>query len=281
MIADTRSGVRLVVADVDGTLVTPDKILTPHARAAVRHVIEAGIAFTITSSRPPLGMKMLIDDLQLREPITAFNGGLVLRPDLSVIREHLVPRAAVTSVIDILSKATLDVWIYTGTDWRVRSRHAPHVVREESTVKFAPTVVARFDDVFDRVVKIVGVSDDREAMTRCVTEVQQVCGHQVSAALSQPYYLDVTHPQANKGEVIAALSALLAIPVAQIATIGDMPTDVLMFERSGVSIAMANASADVQRAARYVTASNTEEGFALAMERFVLGNVRRHDPHDL
>jgi Cof subfamily protein (haloacid dehalogenase superfamily) len=176
----------------------------------------------------------------------------------------------VQSVIDILSKDALDVWIYTDTDWRVRSRHAPHVDREEWTVKFPPTVVATFDDVFDRVVKMVGVSDDHEAMARCVTQVQQTCGQHVSAALSQPYYLDVTHPKANKGEVIAALSALLAIPPAQIATIGDMPNDVLMFERSGVSIAMANASAEVQHAAKFVTKSNTEEGFALAMERFVL-----------
>jgi hydroxymethylpyrimidine pyrophosphatase-like HAD family hydrolase len=93
----------------------------------------------------------------------------------------------------------------------------------------------------------------------------------VSAALSQPYYLDVTHPKANKGEVIADLSALLAIAPEHIATIGDMPNDVLMFERSGVSIAMANASAEVRHAARFVTTSNTEEGFARAMERFVLG----------
>ncbi len=271
MIADTSSGVRLVVADVDGTLVTPDKRLTPQTRAAVRHIIEAGIAFTITSGRPPLGMKMLIDDLQLREPITAFNGGLFVRPDLSVIRQRLGPREAVPLVIDILSKGMLDIWMYTDTEWRVRSRHAPHVDREEWTVEFSPTVVSTFEDVFDRVVKIVGVSDDLDAMARCVTEVQQMCGDHVSATLSQPYYLDVTHPQANKGEVIAALSALLAIPVAQIATIGDMPNDVLMFERSGVSIAMANASADVQRAAKYVTTSNTEEGFAVAMDRFVLG----------
>jgi hydroxymethylpyrimidine pyrophosphatase-like HAD family hydrolase len=183
MTADSRPDVRLVVADVDGTLVTPDTRLTPQTRAAVRLIIEAGIAFTITSGRPPLGMKMLIDDLQLREPITAFNGGLFVRPDLSVIRQRLVPREAVPVDIDILSKGMLDVWIYTDTDWRVRSRHAPHVDREEWTVKFPPTVVSTFDDVFDRVVKIVGVSDDLEAMTRCVTEVQQTCGHHVSAAV--------------------------------------------------------------------------------------------------
>ena len=115
-----QNGVRLVVADVDGTLVTPDKVLTPRARAVVRTIIEAGIAFTITSGRPPLGMKPLIDDLQLQDPITAFNGGLVVRPDLSVIREHLVPSEAAQAVIDILTKHTLDVWVYSDKDWYVK-----------------------------------------------------------------------------------------------------------------------------------------------------------------
>jgi Cof subfamily protein (haloacid dehalogenase superfamily) len=259
--SDVIDGVRLVVADVDGTLVTPDKILTPRARAAVRAVTDAGIAFTITSGRPPLGMKMLIDELHIEHPVTAFNGGLFVRPDLSVIRERLVPVDAVRSVIDILTAHALDTWIYTDNDWLVRWRHGPHVAREEWTVRFAPTVVKTFDNALDRIVKIVGVSDDPLTMGHCVSAVRQACGHRVSAALSQPYYLDVTHPEANKGEVVTAFS---------VATIGDMPNDVLMFARSGVSIAMANAGAEVQRAARFVTTSNTEDGFALAMERFVL-----------
>ena len=266
---DVPNGVRLVVADVDGTLVTPDKILTPRARAAVRTIVEAGVAFTITSGRPPLGMKTLVDELQLQDPIAAFNGGLLVRPDLSVIREHLVPSEAAQAVIDILTKDTLDVWVYGGKDWYVKSRHGPHVDREEWTVKFPPTVVSTYEGLLDRIVKIVGVNDDHDVMARCVAEVQRQFGQHVSAALSQPYYLDVTHPKANKGEVVNALSAMLAIPTAQIATIGDMPNDVLMFQRSGVSIAMGNASVDVQRAATFVTTSNREEGFALAMERFV------------
>ena len=204
--------VRLVVADVDGTLLTPDKVLTPRARAAVRAVIEAGIAFTITSGRPPLGMKILIDALALEHPIGAFNGGLFVRPDLSVISERRMPVEVVTRALDILVSSGLDAWIFTDTEWLVRTRDAPHVDREEWTVRVPPRVVPAFPDALDRVIKIVGVSDDAEAMARCVERVRRTFGQQVSAALSQPYYLDVTHPRANKGEVLSVLSDLLGIP---------------------------------------------------------------------
>ena len=267
---EAREDVRLVVADVDGALVTPDKVVTPRAHAAVQKIVETGIAFTITSGRPPRGMKMLIDDLQLQHPVTAFNGGLFVRPDLSVIRENLLPPEAVQPVIDILTRHKLDIWIYNEKDWFVSSRHGPHVDREEWTVKFPPIVVSTFDGLLDRVMKIVGVSDDLGAVARCEKDVQQERGEHVSAARSQPYYLDVTHPKANKGDVITVLSEMLQVPTANIATIGDMPNDVLMFKRSGVSIAMGNASLEVQHEARFVTSSNKEEGFALAMERFVL-----------
>jgi Cof subfamily protein (haloacid dehalogenase superfamily) len=269
--------VRLVVADVDGTLVTPDKIVTPRAYAAVRQVMNADIAFTITSGRPPRGMKALIDDLHVRSPIAAFNGGLFVRPDLSVLRRHVISREAATSVIDVMTRGGLDVWLYTDNDWYVKSRHGPHVDREVWTVKYDPVVISTFDDVQGRISKIVGVTDDAELMTVCLEALRRRSGQPVSAALSQPYYLDVTHPKANKGEVVSALSEWLGIPTAQIATIGDMPSDVLMFERSGVSIAMANANDEVQRAAMFLTSSNADDGFARAIERFVLGNGPGHD----
>jgi hydroxymethylpyrimidine pyrophosphatase-like HAD family hydrolase len=107
-------------------------------------------------------------------------------------------------------------------------------------------------------------------VARCEAETRRLCGPRVSAARSQPYYLDVTHPEANKGFVVRRLSELLSIPPEQIATIGDMPNDVLMFAKSGLSIAMGNASPEVQQSAHYVTTSYEDEGFANAVERFVL-----------
>ena len=95
-------------------------------------------------------------------------------------------------------------------------------------------------------------------------------GSDASAARSQPYYLDVTHLDANKGSVLRDLARRLGIPPSSIAAIGDMPTDVLMFGVAGVSIAMGNASLEVKRCARFVTTSNEDEGFARAVERYVL-----------
>jgi hydroxymethylpyrimidine pyrophosphatase-like HAD family hydrolase len=137
-------------------------------------------------------------------------------------------------------------------------------------VKFPPTVVPEFSSHLDRVAKIVGISDDYDAVARCEADVQRDCGNHVSAARSQPYYLDVTHPDANKGHVVDLLSQALSIPPAQIATMGDMPNDVLMFKKGGLSIAMGNASPEVQRQARFVTSSNEEEGFAKAVEVYIL-----------
>jgi Cof subfamily protein (haloacid dehalogenase superfamily) len=266
--------VRLVIADVDGTLVTHEKVLTPRAVQAVFDLRAAGIQFAVTSGRPPKGMAMLIEPLKLDEPLAAFNGGVIVQPDLkTVLRQNFLPLNVVKQVVQLILEHKLDVWVYTDLVWYVRDLKAPHVDREQWTVKFAPVVTKDLESLVDRVAKVVGVSDDLDAVQRCEKDVQQACGANASAARSQPYYLDVTHPKANKGEVVLAMSDLLKIPAEQIATIGDMPNDVLMFVKSGVSIAMGNASPEVQKAATYVTTSSEEEGFANAMERFIL---KRH-----
>src|ERR1700680_2088629 len=263
--------IRLVIADVDGTLVTHDKVLTKRAAESVFKLRDAGTQFAVTSGRPPHGMAMLIDPLKLDEPLAAFNGGVVIQPDLkTVLRQNFLSPSAVKQAVQLIIDHKLDAWIYTDLVWYVRDVKAPHVDREEWTVKFAPVVTKDLESLMDRVAKVVGVSDDLDAVQRCEKDVQEACGATVSAARSQPYYLDVTHPKANKGEVVLAMSDLLKIPVEEIATIGDMPNDVLMFVKSGVSIAMGNASPEVQKSATYVTDSNEEEGFASAMEKFIL-----------
>jgi Cof subfamily protein (haloacid dehalogenase superfamily) len=268
------NAIKLLLADIDGTLVTPEKRLTDRTIAAVRALGEAGILFAVTSGRPPRGMSMLIEPLDLRTPIAAFNGGLIVDRDLQPLQRHPVPATLVSDVLELLESFSLDVWIYRGGDWFVRDPNGPHVQQETRTVQFAPTVLESFAGIEDDVIKLVGVSDDFDMVERASQAARERFGDDVSASRSQPYYLDVTHPDANKGAVVMWLSERYEIPPEQIATIGDMPNDVLMFAHSGLSIAMGNADREVQRAARRVTASNAEEGFAIAVERWILGRSR-------
>jgi Cof subfamily protein (haloacid dehalogenase superfamily) len=264
------SKISLVLADVDGTLVTAEKVLTSRASAAVRALQAADIQFAITSGRPPRGMSMLIEPLALRTPVAGFNGGILVKPDMTVLEQHVLAGDVARRALQVILQSGMDAWVYSGNDWLVRDPDAPHVAREEWTVKFAPTVVENFEQVLDSAVKIVGVSDDHDLVARCEMDAQQALGSHASAARSQPYYLDVTHPDANKGTVVKTLSRLLSIPIAEIATIGDMPNDILMFRNSGLGIAMGNASPDVQAQADKVTTSYDDEGFAKAIEEFIL-----------
>jgi hypothetical protein len=264
------SAIKLLLADVDGTLVTPDKVLTDRAVDAVRRLGEAGVIFAITSGRPPRGMSMLVEPLNLSTPIAAFNGGLLVNRDMSVIEQRVIPEDLVRPVADLNKSFGLDTWVYRGADWYVPDSRGAHVARETFTVRFEPKVMASLDGLTSDVVKLVGVSDDLDAVARASAAAHGKFGDHVTAARSQPYYLDVTHPEANKGAVAQYLSRTYGISTDSIATIGDMPNDVLMFAHSGLSIAMGNASLEVQHSARRVTTSNADEGFANAVDRFIL-----------
>ena len=262
--------ISLLLSDVDGTLVTHDKVLTERAKEAVHSLRRAGIRFAMTSGRAPRGMAMFIEPLAIDTPIAGFNGGMFVRPDLSVIEERNLAPDVARQALAIVEKYGLSPWVFSGEDWLVRDAHGPHVDRESVAVQFHPKVMRDFGPVLDRAAKVVGVSDDFTQVEACEAETRATLKDRVSATRSQAHYLDITHPDANKGAVVDYLSRAFAIPEAEIATIGDGPNDVLMFRRSGFSIAMGNASEEVKAAANAVTDANDEEGFAKAVERYLL-----------
>jgi Cof subfamily protein (haloacid dehalogenase superfamily) len=262
--------IRLMVADVDGTLVTQDKELTPRAIAAVQALGGQGVRFAVTSGRPPRGMAMLVDPLALDTPISAFNGGVVVDPKMQILEQKTLDKELVLPTIELMASAGLDVWLYSGSAWYVQDPKGPHVDREAWTVKFQPTVTDSYDDLTDAVAKLVGVSDDHDKVAAAAGKVKEKWGDEVTSATSQPYYLDVTHPDANKGFVVRYLAAKYGLSPDEICTIGDMPNDERMFTESGLTIAMGNAEDEVKTVAHEVTDTNEDDGFAKAVERFVL-----------
>jgi Cof subfamily protein (haloacid dehalogenase superfamily) len=264
--------VALVVSDVDGTLLTKDKTLTDGAKAAVRRLHQAGIGFTITSSRPTIGMRFLIEPLAITLPVGAFNGSCIVDPQLNVIEQHLIPSSAARRSLDVLNEFGVDIWLFTSDLWLTRRPDGEYVPHEKRAIRADPTIVADFAPYSSVACKIVGSSADAALLQRCEVAMQQALGGEATAVRSQSYYLDVTPPGCDKGTFVQAIAKRMGVSTDEVATIGDMQNDLAMFRKSGISIAMGNATDDVKKLATHVTASNEEEGFAKAIDMILRNN---------
>jgi hypothetical protein len=264
--------IALVISDVDGTLLTKNKTLTDGTLAAVRQLRDAGIGFTITSSRPTVGMRFLIEPLGITLPIGAFNGSAIVDPQLNPIEQHLIPASAAKTSLDVLDEFGVDIWLFTSHGWLTRNPDGEYVPNEKRAIRTDPTHVRDFTPYLQVACKIVGASSDAALLQRCETAMQRALGAHATAVRSQSYYLDITPPGRNKGTFVRAMAQRLGISTDAIATIGDMENDLAMFRTSGVSFAMGNATGDIKRMATHVTASNENEGFARAIEMILRNN---------
>jgi Cof subfamily protein (haloacid dehalogenase superfamily) len=258
--------IALVVSDVDGTLLTKDKTLTEGTRRAVRRLEERGVGFTLTSSRPTIGMRFLIEPLGITLPIGAFNGSSIVDAQLNPIEQHLIPATAAQRSIEVLNEYGVDIWLFTNEQWLARRGDGAYVPLETRTIRADPIIVPDFTPYLSSTCKIVGASTDAALLRRCESAMQQALGAQATAIRSQSYYLDVTPPGRDKGTFVQAMAKRLGISTGAVATIGDMHNDLAMFRTSGISIAMGNANDDVKKQATHVTASNEDEGFAGAID---------------
>ena len=217
---------------------------------------------------------MLVEPLGNYYASGGLNGGVIATPDLTVVSQHLLLPQIARHAVDRLRARGTQVWVFSGQDWLVRDPDGPYVPLEERTIGFRPTIVEDFGSALEAAAKIVGVSTNFDVLEQCEHNVRAALDDGAFVARSQPYYLDITHPLANKGAALSEIAKLLGIPLAEIAVIGDGGNDVAMFERAGLSIAMGNASSEVQREADLVTASNRDDGFANAIKRFILSDGR-------
>jgi Cof subfamily protein (haloacid dehalogenase superfamily) len=260
------TAIKLVVSDVDGTLLTRDKRITEAARAAVQNLHAAGIGFTIVSSRPTVGMTFLVEPLALSLPFGSFNGSSIVDPAMKPIEHHTIPASVAMRSIAILEEFGADIWLFSHDQWLIRDPDGEYVGLERRAIRHAPTVVSDFAPCLHSVSKIVGASSDPALLQRCEDAIHEAVGAEATAVRSQTFYLDITPPGYDKGTFVEAMAKRLGIVIADVAVIGDMENDLPMFARSGLSFAMGHAADEIKRHASHVTASNEAEGFAKAIE---------------
>ncbi|GAJ27739.1 Cof-type HAD-IIB family hydrolase [Acidomonas methanolica] len=262
--------VRLVVSDVDGTLIGKDKALTPAVLAAAKALHEAGIALCLVSSRAVEGMTQYLRGLGLETPSAALNGGLIVAPDGTILSSLVLPPDATSAAFDVLHVHGVDTWLFRGHEWLVLDRAAPYVIHEEHSVRVAAKEVPDFRPYFEGVGKITGASADYPLIVRLESELGALLQGVASVHRSSDYYLDITQKDANKGYAAKALAARLGVDLSEVACIGDMSNDVPMLREAGLAIAMGQSKEDVRQHAHFVTAPNDDDGWAKAMRDFVL-----------
>ena len=263
--------IRLVVSDIDGTLVNHAKELTPRARAAIAALADYGVGFTVTTARPPVGLRGVFAMLGMKVAAAAINGGAVVDGDLNIVEEKLLAADVARRAVALLRGQGIDPWLFTDRHWYIRDPEGDNVALETRTIGQDPVVVDDFaPELYGRVLKVIGSCNDHPHLAACEALLRRELGGGAIATRSQSYYLDVTDPHAHKGEAVASLAKAFGVPVSAVMTIGDGTNDIPMLEASGFSVAMGNGSDAVKAAAHAVTDDCENDGFAKAIERYVL-----------
>jgi len=262
--------VRLVISDVDGTLLNPEGDLSPVNYVAVARLQQAGVKFSLASARPRFGMQWLVKMLEVRSACAGLNGAIIFSPGGEVHSELEVGGDLAEALLDRIRKRGFDVWVYTRDQWFVPKINGPHVRRNTDALRTDPIRYDSLAEIVGPILKLVAVSDMRDAMSSCAKELQKHFGEFVSASASQAHYLDITRVGADKGKAAELIAMHESVPLEAVLSVGDSTSDVPMFGVTGKSVAMGQASMDVQHAASRITRPNTANGFAWAAE-YALG----------
>lgn len=265
---------RLIASDVDGTLLTTAHAISPAVLEAVNRAQEAGVDVVLASARGPLGMKHLLEELGNDGPFIAFQGALVGRFNpqgrLEVLHETRLDVAVARTIVEQGMAAGSTVNWFDGEDWFFSRWDAygeweAEVNNATPTGQIGPAQMTASDALGPHKLMLPPNVDDPDLVPRIAANLPDGA----VAHLSGEHYLEITAPNADKSHALESLCTDRGIPLAAACAVGDGPNDVGMFDLVGTAVAMENASPEVQARATWVTASNDDDGLALAIDRLL------------
>jgi Cof subfamily protein (haloacid dehalogenase superfamily) len=261
--------VRLLAVDVDGTLLTDACQISPATSRAVQHVIQRGVQVVLASARGPSALRGIMMELGMSSLAICYTGALTCRisshPPLEVITEQRIP---LPSAHDLLRRALneeISVGWFAGEAWFIPGWDAI-LQRESEMVGVVPLVDADLlqrGEAPHKLQCMVGEPARVPLLAALARTLPQDCVGQ----FSQATYLEITHQQVNKATALLALGHQLGIAPSEMVAIGDGENDMAMLQMVALGIAMGNAPPLVQAAADWVTATNNQDGIAMAIER--------------
>jgi Cof subfamily protein (haloacid dehalogenase superfamily) len=265
---------RLLAIDLDGTLLTPQKLITPRTHKALFQAAEMGITIVIATGQTFQVLRQVCADLPLTAPQIIENGAIIA--DIQhgiVLHEQLVPAENILPALDALRSLGLHrvyhtfqcVYVDSNTP-RARNWYRPPLS--------PPVEIEDVASIYPRpCIKIVGVGEV-ETLRDKRRELERIFDGTLYVTQSSPDLVELLHPAVSKGHALRAIAADLGIAPAEVVAIGDNHNDIGMLRFAGLGVAMGHAHAEVKAAADYVTLSNAEEGVAAVIEEVVLPSLK-------
>ncbi|MBN2540598.1 MAG: HAD family phosphatase [Bacilli bacterium] len=258
----------MIIADLDGTLIKNSHVSEETMRA-IKRLQEDGYVFTVATGRHVTAATSLIDQLQIEFPVLCSNGAYVGVPSKNkIIKEICIDETSVLDAVDMINRFGSDFLLYT-TKRIVATKQAKEKL--ESRIGSIPAHVIDLNEIPDfiseGIVKLLIIETDP-------SKFQQMYRHfkdnkELSIVSSNKDFLDIGSQHSSKGNGLKELCKYLGIGLDEVIAVGDQENDISMLQVAGVGIAMGNASDTVKQAANFVTKSIDENGFSVAVERFL------------
>ncbi|MFC3932782.1 sugar-phosphatase [Streptococcus dentapri] len=266
--------IKLVAVDIDGTLITSDRQITPQVFEAVQEAKAAGVKIVITTGRPIAGVQSLLEELQLNEPdnyVITFNGGLV--QDTSSGEELLKEVLSYDEYLDIevlANKLGIHSHAITKDGIYTSNRDIGKYTVHESTLVNMPIFYRTPRELSDKEFVKAMYIDEPEILDQAIAKIPEEFYERFTIVKSRPFYLEILRKTASKGEAVKHLAETLGYTLDETMAIGDEENDRAMLEVVGHPVVMENGTSALKEIARHITKSNDESGVAHAIRKWVL-----------
>ncbi|AUD65900.1 hypothetical protein BK011_09465 [Tenericutes bacterium MZ-XQ] len=263
---------RLIIADLDGTLVEKKQV-SKATLNTIKKLKEQGYLFTIATGRHMVATKALAETLEVDLPVICGNGAIIYdyKKDEIIRKEVLDPRT-VEQIMDLCFFHQVSFLMYT-TKYVVSTLEAKEKIHAQ--IGYFDTHVVNQEQLKDYidigVFKILAIDDKHEKLMQIKKELK----HQedISIVQSRPIFLDIGHKDTNKGNTIKHLVKLLDVNIEDVLAIGDQENDIQMIQTAGMGIAMGNGHIELKKVADDVTDTYEHDGFTKAIVKHIFNKL--------
>lgn len=261
---------RIIALDVDGTLINDHHELTPRVRQAVRAAAERGAEIVLCTGRGATNALPVIAELGLEGTMITHNGASIVdSATRKIVGETAIPSGPARRYMRFARQHGIHYDLNTAFDLYVDGAIADEVAAMYARMLANPIAWTNEDELPEGLVKL-SLFASKEALDE-LEEAWKDWEHELQTVRSGDFFIDVQHKLASKGQALRQLAARRGVPREQVLAIGNYYNDVGMLTFAGLGIAMDNSPEGVKEVADARTASNNEDGVALALERYALG----------